>query len=1080
MAKQQSRNLHGDRENLTNKILITISEYNRVLQILEAHRSYSFASCFKLVTLEPSLIHRFWLTKSTSVKSYLQLLENSTKEQERLCSLLFPTKRQFFHNPESWKSLATNAIPKLLTTVSLSKELRCWVINCGTGEEAYTLAMLLNEAISTMFPSLKVKIFANDVNASAIAFAASGIYPKSIAEHISPERLRQYFEPRKEGLAIAPKLRRMIRFASYDIHRDRRPTDINLICCRHTLIYLQPQYRQQLLSKLHDSLTSKGILFLGDNEAIPHTNHEYIPQRGVGKIYQKREFKSALWQKNNSGSIKRYGSNKTLPRLNFQQEVLEVLKFCSGGHSGACFMFSQRYKLLYVYYDTAKLIQLPAPRQNIDSIEFIGSPLKEIFCQALKRVKKEHTSVRYQDFLVNHGDFVYRCDLNIGLINYPQISQANFVVVFLEKSVSSAGASKSRFYDTNLVSAISTLRDIESELERAQTNLLDTVKELQNKQTAIEEINQELVTVNENIQTVNQELYCVNQKYELQVQQLAEINQDLENLLRSIDIGVIFLDRQLNLRKYNSPAQKIINFKNSDLRRPIKDLHHNLDCGNLVEIVEKFIQNQDLKQLEVKNCRTGEFLLMKLHLCDANLEFGQGVILTFVDISDRKQAELALKHKAFYDALTGLPNRLLFKEQLKHAVTRLPRQATQFLAVLYLDLNGFKEVNDSLGHAAGDLLLIEVACRLNEIMRANDIVSRFGGDEFVILLEEIDSLEQSLEIASRIHQVLLKPFAIEHQRIKISTSIGIAVGSGRDNLESKIETLMENADMAMYRAKQKGAAQTEIFIPRMRAQAEVTMEMKNQLGQALQRQEFLLYYQPIFGLKNWELKGFEALLRWNHPELGLIYPQQFLPIIQSSILFPQLERWILERACDRLQQWTQQFQLSQYFSLNVNLSPQLLGHVDFLNYLNEFLEKVGAAARHLTIELTETALIDNARAVEKILVKLRARGVKIALDDFGTGFSSLSHLHHFPLDVIKIDRSFILSLMHNERSSHIVESIIFMSQQLDLTLVAEGIEVLNQLQWLQQHNCQFGQGYFWSPPVSAAATTKFLASATNK
>ncbi len=243
------------------------------------------------------------------------------------------------------------------------------------------------------------------------------------------------------------------------------------------------------------------------------------------------------------------------------------------------------------------------------------------------------------------------------------------------------------------------------------------------------------------------------------------------------------------------------------------------------------------------------------------------------------------------------------------------------MAVLYLDLNGFKEVNDSLGHAAGDLLLIEVARRLNKIMRSNDIVSRFGGDEFVILLEEINSTQQSIEIAARIHQTLAKPFAIEQQQITISTSIGIAFHAARDSEDSNIETIMQNADLAMYRAKQKGAAQTEIFLPQMRAQAEMTMEMKNQLGQALQRQEFLLYYQPIFSLKNWELKGFEALLRWNHPELGLIHPQQFLPIIQTSVLFPQLERWILERACERLQQWSQEFQLSQYFSLNVNLSP---------------------------------------------------------------------------------------------------------------------------------------------------------------
>lgn len=416
------------------------------------------------------------------------------------------------------------------------------------------------------------------------------------------------------------------------------------------------------------------------------------------------------------------------------------------------------------------------------------------------------------------------------------------------------------------------------------------------------------------------------------------------------------------------------------------------------------------------------------------------------------------------------------KEQLQHAVARLPRQKASFLAVLYLDLNGFKEVNDTLGHSAGDIILIETARRLNETIRSNDIVSRLGGDEFAILLEEINRPEQTLEICSRIHNILSIPFKIEDRSINISTSIGVAIHSARDDLKGRIETLIENADLAMYRAKQQGTARTEVFLPQMRAKLEAVIDIKNQLNRAFEKSEFLLYYQPIFNLKQGTIKGFEALLRWNHPKLGLIYPKDFIPVIQNSALFFKLELWVIKQAGDRLQQWLKKFKIGKHFSLNINISPKLLSHADFLSCIDDILNKEPAVAKHLTIEITETALIDNTEDVEKIFQQLRAKKIKIALDDFGTGFSSLSHLHSFSLDIIKIDRSFVMSLNRERRSADILRSIIYMSQQMDLTVVAEGIESIEQLQWLQKSNCHLGQGYFWSPPLTAAATTELLSS----
>ena len=944
---------------LTEKTLVTADDWNKAIQILHKYKQNNFSTIYKLNTFEQSIIHRFLLTNSESTESYLQLLDDSDVEKDFLYELLIPTKSQFFLNPESWQSLEKSVIPQLLAKEPPTRELSFWVAGCGTGEEVYSLAMLLDELILAKIPDRKVKIIATDVSNTALTAAVKGVYHNRIADVLGQERLKRYFTRKNNTFVVNYKLRKLVNFLPHNLIKPIGFTNIDLICCRNTLLYFKPQYRQQALNMLFNSLVPQGFLFLDNNELLEN-NDNYITLQSPGNIFQKR-----------------------------------------------------------------------------DGVESLPGKEKQSF--PIVTVNKIH-------------------------LQY-----------------------------TKFNSAIYKLKELESELESTQTSLQNSTERLQHESTIIEEINQEVITANINIKNINQELYSINQTYSSQVEILTELNSDLENLLRSIDIGVIFLNRQLKIHKYNSSAQKIINFRATDIGRPIKDLKHNLDCANLVEILEQFLQTEYPNQLEVKNLQTSEILLMKLHcyrlnsqqraLTKSGTQTCEGVILTFVDISDRKQAERTLTYQAFYDSLTGLPNRLLFKEQLQHAVSRLSRaQNSQLLAVLYLDLNGFKEVNDSLGHGAGDLLLIEVGHRLNEVVRSNDVVCRLGGDEFVILLEEIYSPEQSLEIAARIHQILARSFSIESRQVHVSTSIGIAFHAAKDNLQGSIETLMENADMAMYRAKQKGLAsaqgdplgQTEIFSPQMRVLAEATMTMKNRLRQALAQKEFVLYYQPIFGLKDKKLQGFEALVRWIHPERSLIYPEEFLPFIQDSSLLFQLERWIIEQACEQLHQWQEQLEISHDFSLSINISPQLLAHANFLNYLHEILDQKQTIAQYLTIEVTETAFIYNADAVEEILRQLRSRGIKIALDDFGTGFSSLSHVHRFPLDIIKIDRSFILSLLQNERSSHIVRSIIFMGQQMDLTLVAEGIESIELLQWLQKHNCQLGQGYVWNPPLLATAATDLL------
>ncbi|GAB4523590.1 MAG: hypothetical protein Tsb0014_01310 [Pleurocapsa sp.] len=1046
---------------LNNQILITTFQYNRVLQILENYQKNNFAAYYKLPTLRQSIIHRCQVTNSSTIEDYLKLLENSIAEQDNLYNHLIPLVTEFFGDWETWESLANHVIPQLLLRIPVEREIRCWVVGCGTGEEAYSLAILLNEAVSATIPFRQVKILATDINTSALKIASKGVYPQKIQENISSKRLERYFEPCNDNFVVKRQLRQTIVFAPHNLIEDVGYARIDLICCRNFLTYLRPQYKTQVLSKFHNSLVSKGILLLDDYESLAVTNKNFVKLQYSGGIWQKFESVQSQQRRllNRDPLVKRL--NLVPSSLDWQRQIWE---FSNGDYPGAFLILDRQYNLISVYYDTAELIRVPNKAQDLYFPDCISQALKPVFLQALEQAINNNTSVTERNLAIDFGNCIGYCDLKIGFADKFFPLPDAILVFFLEKTIV--------FHDSTATNF--TVLDRESGLEYQVENLQDAVEKLRHKQMVIEKINQELTDVTRN-------LNALNQQYKLKVEILKQLNNDFENLLHSIDIGVVFLDRQLNIRKYNSASKKIINFRTSDIGRPLKDLSHNLESIDLIENLQEFLRNKYPNKLEVKKQQTEEHFLMKLHFYRSPSQYCEGIILTFDDISERKQAEQTLVYQAFYDSLTELPNRLLFKKQLQYAVARLSRQNSQFLAVMYLDLNGFKEVNDSLGHGAGDILLVKVANRLNKVIRSKDLVSRLGGDEFIILLDEIEHPQQSLEIASRIHQTLAKPFVIKSQQINISTSIGIAFYSAEDNLlDRNIETLMENADMAMYRAKQKGVAQTEIFLPSMRSKAQEVLEIKNQLYQALQREEFLLYYQPIFTLKERKLKGFEALLRWNHPKLGLISPNKFLPIVENSPLFFDLECWILKRACDRLQQWVQEFNLERNFSLSVNVSPQLFAHSSFLDCCDRLINKVESVAKHLTIELTETALIHNAKLVQQTIEKLRDKNIKIALDDFGTGFSSLAHLHQFSLDKIKIDRSFVMSLDGNKRSRDIVRSIIFLSQQLDLSLIAEGIEDSSQLEWLQNHNCQLGQGYFWSPPVSANRTTKFLNSFAKK
>ena len=443
------------------------------------------------------------------------------------------------------------------------------------------------------------------------------------------------------------------------------------------------------------------------------------------------------------------------------------------------------------------------------------------------------------------------------------------------------------------------------------------------------------------------------------------------------------------------------------------------------------------------------------------------------DVTKRIQVQNQLEYDALHDTLTGLPNRHLLIERLELSIQRAKRLDNYHFAVLFLDLDRFKVVNDSLGHLAGDKLLIAIAQKLQATVSGIDLVARLGGDEFVILLDEIKDMQQAIHNTERILTELQIPLMIEEREVYMTCSVGIVLGT-KDYTDAS--HLLRDADIAMYRAKNKGKARYEIFDTEMHMQAVHRMHLENDLRRAIKCQEFVLHYQPIISLDNGYLFGFEALIRWQHPSQGLKYPSEFIPVAEEIGMITSLDFWALKTACQQLTEWQTTFPNLPTLKISVNLSAQDLQRSNLLEEVDQILAQTHMSGDCLTLELTESMLIEDIQSTILLLSQLKARGIQISIDDFGTGYSSLSYLHRLPIYNLKVDRSFVNQMQEGKRNHQIVETIATLSAQLELDAIAEGIETQQQLELLQQLGYKFGQGYLFSKPLSLEDAEALLAS----
>jgi diguanylate cyclase (GGDEF)-like protein/PAS domain S-box-containing protein len=542
---------------------------------------------------------------------------------------------------------------------------------------------------------------------------------------------------------------------------------------------------------------------------------------------------------------------------------------------------------------------------------------------------------------------------------------------------------------------------------------------------------------------------------------LRESESRFRSVVQNLSDVITILDAEYKIT-YTSPSAKCLfeHEKSNVFGNRLSNFCHPEDQNKLNKFLLEINDKQDLSvEWRIKRNETDWNYVESVGIDLLDDENVKGIVITTRNINERKILESKLTHQAFHDSLTGLANRVLFRDRVEHSLLRAKRQKSQ-IAVLFLDLDNFKTINDTLGHAVGDELLSVIAQNLKNSVREIDTVARLGGDEFAILLEETIQPDDSTLVAKRILNSVQKVFILEKKEVLIGISIGIAVS---DDVTENADELLRNADVAMYIAKERGKSQYAMFETEIHNLLLSKLELESDLHKAVKNNEFLVLYQPILNLETKQIRGVEALIRWNHPTRGIIPPLDFIPLAETTGLIIPIGHWVLEQACLQLSKLSVE---DKEFSVTINISGKQLQHPDFVTDTIKVIKDSGVNPYYIILEITESQMIHNMNATHKRLCELKSFGIRLALDDFGTGYSSLNCLHQFPIDILKIDKSFVDGVSDGTETSAVAKTIIALSKALKLQTIAEGIETADQIKTLLEFGCNYGQGFYFDKPLS--------------
>jgi diguanylate cyclase (GGDEF)-like protein/PAS domain S-box-containing protein len=557
---------------------------------------------------------------------------------------------------------------------------------------------------------------------------------------------------------------------------------------------------------------------------------------------------------------------------------------------------------------------------------------------------------------------------------------------------------------------------------------------------------------------------------------LARSEHFARTIVSSVGEGVIVYDRKFRYQVWNRFMEELTGLKAEQVvgRDALESFPHLREYGidTLLQraLAGERVQSEDTPYRVPETGRDG---WVTAYYSPHKAPNGEiiGVVAIIHDVTQRKRAEDQLLHNAFHDSLTGLPNRALFLDRLERLIKHVHRHPEYTFAVLFLDLDRFKVVNDSLGHGVGDDLLIAIGHRLEACLREGDSVARLGGDEFAILLDDVKDVNEATRVADRIERELTAPFFLRGHEVFTSTSIGIALSSLS---YSKPGDLLRDADTAMYRAKSGGRGRYEVFDRAMHLEAVEQLKIETDLRRAAERNELLLHYQPIISLDSGKLVGFESLVRWQHPRHGLLQPADFIPLAEETGMIVPVGWWVLREACTQMKKWLEAYPLHRDLTVSVNLSSRQFTQPDLVEQIDLILQETGCPASALKLEITESVIMHDAPQAASMLHALKARGIGLCIDDFGTGYSSLSYLNSFPIDTLKIDRSFVAQVDEDGSSIELIETIVALSRILGMSAVAEGVETPEQLELVRRLGSQYAQGFYFAVPLEVAAAETML------
>ena len=1163
-----------------------------IIQQISTHTGMDFSN-YKDATITRQIMRRMAAMQIPSLEAYGDYIGKRRQELNELASNFLICVTSFFRDPDSFEAVRKE-LRELLKDKNAGDDIRVWIPGCATGEEVYSVAILLAEELGDQRDKYRIQLFATDINPEAVSMARAGLYPEAALSGIDSALISRYFTVQDGMYLVDKSLRDMTLFARQDLVQDPPFVRLDMISCRNLLIYFKPDLQDRVMKVFHYALRSNALLFLGKSESIGRLGNLFSERDRKNKIYAKRPVASPVLTgfprtRNLLGgeTVPAAPARVALPTNNaLAHERLFDL------YAPASLLMTNAGEILELFGDCSPFLAIRTGKADFNAFALIKPPLRAELRAFAHRVGRTQQSAFCNPVKLQIDGVAQHFRMAVHYCGDLDAHDSSLLLVCFE--LADAGPATTEGGDPSpgnsariveleqeIVLNRENLQTVIEELETANEELQSLNEEAQAANEELQASNEELETANEELQASNEELITVNDELGTRTQELSDANSDLTNILNSLYKALLVVDRKLTVTRYNTIALDFFDilpgmrpnlaslpmlhgrisdlltrvglvmqtgkteefeFQRDDLRyhqvrlTPYHDESHRITKGVVITIdditekkaIEEKLQlsasvfehaseamlitdpmnriifvnpafstitgyaaeevigknpkllnsgqhpKEFFKEMwetlltvgtwrgEIQNRhKNGDIYTELLSINVLKNPAGDTLrhIAVFSDITDAKMAQETIERQATFDWLTGLPNRNLTMDRLGQLLSANRRSGHMF-AVMFLDLDHFKAVNDALGHVAGDELLIKTAQRIKDILRDTDTVGRMGGDEFIVLLSDLNSAQDIVPIANKIVTEVRRPLTIAGHTLQTATSIGITVYPMDGDTP---DVLLKNADSAMYEAKKNGRNTYCFFTHRMQDESNKRLWIDTELLATMQQERIQVHYQPVVRLSDMSIAGAEALAHWHHPARGHIPAEVFVPVAEQNGMIVQLGQTVFETG---IADWEKLPPESRPLSLAFNLSAaQFVAHNHIASLL-EMLTNTRLGEKHrITIEITESLkLFDSADYLET-LNRFRACGCRIAIDDFGTGHSSLSYLTRIPVDIIKIDKSFVQRITSEPNHAAMVRAILQMADSFELETVAEGVETREQLEFLKAHGCNYAQGFLFARPM---------------